>query len=153
MDCLPKQMPQSKFKLVNRMHDIDSIPFYIKKELLDLFNIKIPTNLMDNSIILLSSCYKRNIDVSQQFNVMKAVVEKSKNFNIYIKPHPRDMTDYSSLSDKIIIIDRFFPTELFNFYKKKIFTKAIGMNTTSVFSCNFAIHKEFISLKEIDYEH
>ena len=50
---------------------------------------------------------------------------------IYLKPHPRDKTDYSKM-EGVVVLDRFVPTEAYNFHPNLFFEKAVAIHSSSI---------------------
>lgn len=63
--------------------------------------------------------------------------------SIYIKPHPRDDVDYLSnlkvaSSQKIILLERYIPSEILGFNKETRFKKALAISSTAIEQASFA---------------
>ena len=57
---------------------------------------------------------KDNVTLKEEISIYKFLIEKFKEKNIIIKPHPRDPKNYNKIFPKIKIIDKYFPIELLN---------------------------------------
>jgi len=56
----------------------------------------------------------------------KIIIDYAKDYDVYIKPHPRETTDYKGkIGTNIVEIPRNFPMEILNFYPDIVFEKGI----------------------------
>ena len=53
-------------------------------------------------------------------------------YQLFIKTHPRDTTDYESLLPQAVVLDRFMPSELLDYCFEVRFARAVGLCTASV---------------------
>lgn len=53
-------------------------------------------------------------------------------FDIFIKPHPRDQADYSGLN--VLVVDRYFPIEIWNFALVNDFARAVAVSSSAIFN-------------------
>lgn len=102
--------------------DIDTLWCNLTKDeqnkILQIFNIDLnKVNLKKEYVIILTQPLSEgqyNISLNQEISIYKNMIEKFKDKNIIIKPHPRDLKNYHEIFPNIKIIDRFFPIELLN---------------------------------------
>ncbi len=71
-----------------------------------------------------------------------------KGYQLYVKTHPRDTTDYEQLLPDAVVLDRFMPSELLDYCFEVRFARAVGLCTASVRNLQCADEK--ISL---DYDY
>ncbi len=75
----------------------------------------------------------------------KKIAQYRQEYQIYVKPHPRDGADYSVMFDgQVTVIDRLVPLEILNYKKAVQFDLAVSLNSTSVNGIRFC--KEIRSL-------
>lgn len=77
--------------------------------------------LHENTILVLTQPLtesKKGLSVAQQLSIYKKVIEEYNPYNVVIKPHPRDICDYTSLG--VNVLSPFFPVELLLFNKQSI---------------------------------
>lgn len=86
-----------------------------QKEILNLFNVPLD-NINFNSktaLILTQPLYEDNLaTLEDEFKIYDEFFEKFKDYEIIIKPHPRDKKDYEEIYPNVKVIDRYFPIEL-----------------------------------------
>ena len=86
-----------------------------KNEILNIFNINLNNiNLTNKTVLILTQPLSegRLITLNEELNIYKSTIEKFKDKQIIIKPHPRDYKNYEELFPNINIIDKYFPIEL-----------------------------------------
>ena len=88
-----------------------------KKEILKIFNVNL-SNINFNgktALILTQPLFEDNLaTLEDEFKIYEEFFEKFKDYNIIIKPHPRDEKDYEKIYPNVTIIDKYFPIELLN---------------------------------------
>ena len=68
-----------------------------------------------------------------------------KDYNLYIKTHPRELTDYKAVLDvDFVEIPRDFPLELLNFFKAINFNLGITIFSSALDNLNCVENKIFI---------
>ena len=96
----------------------------------------------NKTLILTEPLYEDNILQSEQEQIdfYKVIAEdfKRKNFNVYIKPHPRDCIDYSLCISDINIINKEFPIEIFNYIEDLSFSIIVSKSSSCMDALNFA---------------
>lgn len=86
-----------------------------KNEILKLFNAEKYKNInLKNSVIILTQPLSEDKIVTEQekIDIYRKIIEKIKNKKIYIKPHPREKTDYKKIISTLKIIEKDIPIEL-----------------------------------------
>jgi len=87
-----------------------------KNNILEIFNIKLEDINFNNEtvLILTQPLAEDNVTLKEELSIYNFLIEKFKDKNIIIKPHPRDPKNYNEIFPKIKIIDKYFPIELLN---------------------------------------
>ena len=80
--------------------------------------------------------------------VTDTVERYCKGYQLYVKTHPRDTTDYEQLLLDAVVLDRFMPSELLDYCFEVRFARAVGLCTALVRNLQCADEK--ISL---DYDY
>lgn len=119
------------------------------KEKLIIYNIFMDgeLNLDSNKnkiLILTQPLYidKMVSSMEEQQNIYTNLInEYISDYEVYIKPHPRDTFDYKKINSKIIILGKNIPIEILNYNNKINFKKAITITSSSIESLNFIDEK------------
>lgn len=77
------------------------------------------------------------------------IKEYGEGFNVYIKPHPIDTVDYQNVFPDCIVLERFFPIEIFNFRCELNIEKIITVYTI-LDDLTFAKQKIRLGIKYLD---
>lgn len=87
----------------------------------------------------------------EKIEIYQEILEKEKNKIIYIKPHPRERTNYLKVFSKydVRILEKDFPLELLSFLEIK-FSKATTLFSTAVFSFKDKYEIEFIGTEKYE---
>lgn len=122
-----------------------------KSDLLSFFNVE-QVNCVDErpSLLLLTQPLSEDgiVDESYKINLYKEILtEYIDDYQIIIKAHPRELTNYSNFLPNAILLSRDSPVELLSFFDFKL-TKAITLFSTSIHSIP-AHEKVFLGL---DYD-
>jgi len=114
---------------------------YVKK-LLNLFNLneKHLNNLRNNknSVLILTQPFSESNFISEEEKIIlyQQIIKKylKKGFSVFLKPHPREKTEYSNFFSKdVFIFRKDFPIEIINFLSDFIkFDIVISVNSTSI---------------------
>lgn len=85
-----------------------------QNKILQIFNIDLNTmNFKSESVIILTQPITGTfVTLDEELTIYKNMIEKFKNENVVIKPHPRDLKNYEEIFPDTEVIDRFFPIEL-----------------------------------------
>ncbi len=82
------------------------------------------------------------VDEEARKRVCLDVIEKyCKGYRVLIKPHPRDMIDYSSLCPDAVVLRGRFPVEVLNFFDGIKIKRAVSIVTTAMNSMDFVEEK------------
>lgn len=80
-------------------------------------------------VILITQPLSEDMFITEDYKIdlyRKVINDFAKDYDIYIKPHPREKTDYKEkLGINIVEIPRNFPLEILNFYPDIVFEKGI----------------------------
>lgn len=116
-----------------------------KKDIFDIFNI--PKTISENGIIILTQPLSEDGFMSEKkkINIYMNVINSNRGRKIYLKPHPREKTDYSLLSKfcSIEILPKSFPIEIFNLTNIR-FDTAISICSGSAYNFNYPINISII---------
>lgn len=80
-----------------------------------------------------------------QIDFCKRVVELFKGHNCFIKPHPRDTTDYSEVVNSKFIIPREIPAEMFTYVDGLHMYAAVTITSTAITTIDFVEKKYSLS--------
>ena len=83
--------------------------------ILNIFNINIDKLNFNGktALILTEPLFKEKLATfEEEQEIYNHFINKFKNYNIIIKPHPRDEKNYNEIYPNVTVIDRFFPIEL-----------------------------------------
>lgn len=126
-----------------------------KREILSIFNIKLEKVIelenLQNKILLITQPLSEDkiLTEKEKIEIYKEIIEKEKEKIIYIKPHPREKTDYKKIFVKynIEIIEKEFPIDLFSFLNVE-FSKVITLFSTAALNFKDKYKVEFIGTKK-----
>ncbi len=129
----PEKLPQAVRKKgvkLNLQNIIDKLSNNRKQELLNIFFQGNTLSLNDNKkLILITQPLSEDNFISEDYKISlynKILNEHASGYEIYLKAHPREETEYKDKLDKEIIeLPRNFPLEILNFYPEIIFDKGI----------------------------
>lgn len=127
-----------------------------KKVILDVFDVKPMKYIKDKQslLILTQPLYQDKFDQDiintedDQLKFYSDIVSKyKKDYEIYIKVHPRDKVDYHSLNADVVFLDKDVPMELYEFVGDYEFD--IGVTHSSTALDYLSCVKEKIFLKDL----
>lgn len=82
------------------------------------------------------------VDVEARKRVCLDVIEKyCKGYRVLIKPHPRDLIDYTALCPDAVVLRGRFPVEVLNFFEGLHIKKAVSIVTTALNNMDFVDEK------------
>lgn len=153
---IPKLI-ENKVEIVNIRDTWEKLSELEQKKILDIFNIKLEKlkelNKLEDKILLITQPLSEDRVITEQekIEIYQEILEQEKNKTIYIKPHPREKTDYLKVFSKydIRILEKDFPLELLSFLEIK-FSKAITLFSTAVFSFKEKYEIEFIGTEKYE---
>jgi hypothetical protein len=104
------------------------------------FSSKFSSNKINDEkkrkVLLLTQPFSEDNCINEELKIKiyNSIIEQYINdYSVYIKPHPREITDYKKvISHNIIEIQRNFPIELFNIIPNLVFDKIISINSSAV---------------------
>lgn len=87
------------------------------RKILEIFNVDIEgVDFNKKTALLLTQPISESILTSmteeEEINIYKEIIEKFKDYQIIIKPHPRDTKDFEKIFPNVKIIDKHFPIEI-----------------------------------------
>ena len=177
LDCLDLHTlfrGQSKYCKSIEVNDVDGIKIPLNKvvevpreelisklsneEKMKIYNIFIKNDNIKNdingeSVIILTQPLLMDKLVKtpeEQIKVYKSIVDKyyNQNYNIVIKPHPRDDVQYNF--ENCFIMEKLIPIEILNFNSNIKFSKAITVFSTAIDGINFVEEKVNLGFDYID---
>lgn len=97
-------------------------------KILKIFNF---TNLENIDVLLITQAFSEDnlMDLNEEMMIYSEIVEKYP--NIIIKPHPREVKDYSKIFPDNTVLDKHFPVELLVLMGIKI-EKTVTISSTAV---------------------
>jgi uncharacterized protein (UPF0248 family) len=150
---LPSQMPMNKVIVEDRGKLIESIPQEDKTKLCKLFLKEEDLEIMFNAkniVVIMTSLYRRGNQIAEeQIRICKKVMELYENKKFFIKPHPRDLTDYKEAFPDAYVLNARFPSELLNYFDEIMFEEAVSVGSTAVNTCKYAMRTKYLSLADI----
>ncbi len=82
------------------------------------------------------------VDVEARKRVCLDVIEKyCKGYRVLIKPHPRDLIDYTQLCPDAVVLRGRFPVEVLNFFEGLSIKRAVSIVTTAMDNMDFVEEK------------
>lgn len=118
-----------------------------KKDIYDVFIDKeVSFNSKGNNILIITQPFfedgiVKNEDTQEK--IYKYIINTyGKGNKIFIKPHPRDNTNYNLLFPNAEIISKNFPLEILNFNSKVKFKTAITVTSTAIDNIKFCQNKK-----------
>lgn len=97
-------------------------------KILKIFNF---SNLENIDVLLITQAFSEDnlMDLNEEMRIYSEIVEKYP--NIIIKPHPREVKDYSKIFPDNTVLDKHFPVELLVLMGIKI-EKTVTISSTAV---------------------
>lgn len=124
-----------------------------KEILADAFIGKISGFDIDNKILIITGPYSEEGIITEEHKVKiftKLIDEYRDNNIVFLKPHPREVTNYIFNENKnVVVLDKNFPIELLDVFIEKPFEKCIAIDSSSVKNLNCALEKISLGL---DYD-
>ena len=142
---------EKKVEIVKIKSLLEKISEKEKIKILNIFNLNLNKieNLINikNKILLITQPLSEDgiITEKEKIEIYKEIIKKNNFDKIYIKPHPREKTDYKKIFSEygVQIIEKNFPLELLNFLQIK-FIKIITIFSTAAFNFKDSCEIEFI---------
>lgn len=135
----PERLPKgirkkSRCLKLNRL--MDSLSDKQKGELFTLFELDLQSvALANNSLLLITQPLSEDDIVSEEYklDLYEKIIASSKFEHVFIKPHPREKSDYSKIADNVIILPNTPPVELFELSKIH-FKQAVTLFSSAIHS-------------------
>lgn len=126
---LPPEVRKKGVKL-DLQSIIESLENSRKQEILNIFSQGNIFSLNNNKkLILITQPLSEDNFVSEDYKISiynKILNEHASDFDVYLKAHPREITDYKGKLDiEVNELPRNFPLEILNFYTEIVFDKGI----------------------------
>ncbi|WP_146779351.1 glycosyltransferase family 52, partial [Vibrio paracholerae] len=112
----------------------------VTKEVLDVFDLKSLDIMEGNGLLLLTQPLSEDgvIDEDSKINIYSALIEQYNlsHLNLFIKPHPREITAYIDFFPNATVLERDIPFELVSdFFSYD--TTVITLFSSSIYNTNF----------------
>lgn len=117
------------------------------------FNTSLDNNnkkaLIITQNIFTEGCVKTE---QEKINIYKDLISKiPKSYHVFIKPHPREKTDYKQHFNNATVFPKTFPTELFLLLEKNTFDLGYTLFSTSLNNLEDCVKsKKFVALDYLD---
>ncbi len=105
-------------------------------------------DLDGNKLLLITQPISEDGYISEPYKIklyQKVLGQYGKDYTVYIKPHPREKTDYTQYIDATIIPAN-FPLELMNYFEELEFEKGITIFSTALNNLDKIKDKVFLGL-------
>lgn len=146
-----------KNKVIKEVRKQDLYNALTQKDKKLIYNVFIDEKIKNNKgskniLILTQPLYIDNLVDSQEIQnqVYLDIINKYPDYNIYIKPHPRDLTDYTKLNKNVKMMPKNMPMEALNFNNDLKFDKAITIQSSSINFLNFVDEKIELGFKTLE---
>lgn len=106
---------KDKVEVINMEKKWNSLSKDKQTEILNLLNVNLKKINFEGktALILTQPFFEDNItSLEDELKIYDEYFDKFKDYNIIIKPHPRDEKDYNEIYPNVNIIDKHFPIEL-----------------------------------------
>lgn len=149
------ELIKDKVEIIDIEKKWNGLPLEKKREILDIFDIKLESlenlkNEKDKVLLITQPLSEDNIlSEEEKINIYNNILRERNIKKVYIKPHPREKTDYSKvLKDiKVVIIEKEFPIEIFMLLNMEL-KKVITLFSTAILSLRDKYDVEFIGTKD-----
>lgn len=149
----PEKAPEdikNKVKKLDLQYLFNSLNERQKNDIFNVFSIP-EINIFENTVILLTQPLSEDgfMSETKKIKIYRNAINNYLGKKIYIKPHPRDKTDYSNIfkSDSFVIFPSTFPIEILNFKNIK-FDTAVTVCSGSVYNFHYPINVDIIGTEE-----
>lgn len=113
---LDNPLIKDKIKIIDIYNLWHNLPKDKQNKILQIFNINMNNlNFKKELVIILTQPLSEaevSISLDEELSIYNNMIEKFKDKNVIIKPHPRDLKNYPEIFPHVEVIDRFFPIEL-----------------------------------------
>lgn len=112
---------KDKVKIINIKESWENLSQEEKHTILNIFNInQTMFNFEKKTLMLLTQPLSEggHMTLDEELNIYKEIFRKFEDYEIIIKPHPRDDKNYKKIFPTSTIIDKGFPIEMLNLLEK-----------------------------------
>lgn len=141
------------FSLGGLMRGLSTISVY---DIMNIFGITddVIDTLRDkkDKVLILTQCFSENNAIAEDVKIKyykDLVNEYSLNRQVFIKPHPREITDYCKLFPNVTVIPKNFPIEILNYIPDLFFETGLTINSSSIENCIFVKNKIYIGYEKL----
>lgn len=149
-------LPQRKISVCRK----DALQAEVTQEQKEkIFSVFLPEFLKeefktDKVLILTQPLYRDGYVESEaiQKKIYEDIIEKelSQGYQVVLKPHPRDKTEYDVAQKDGIVLPKEFPAEILNYGEGICFQKAVAVSSTAVFGLCCVKEKILLGEKVLD---
>ena len=149
-------LKKEKIKIVNRNETIKNLSSQYKPLVLELFDISDDMfyNVNKSVLILTEPFFNDGFfqEEADQIQLYQKLIDSFPlDSKVFIKPHPRDKTNYSKINNAIVLKSN-FPIEILQYIENASFDKAVTFSSTSVNTLTFVKEKIILGKDKIkDY--
>ena len=121
-----------------------------KNEIIDLFigDIAFDEITDEKKMLLITQPLSEDgyIEEGYKIDLYKRIISKfSKGYKVFIKPHPRETTDYNKLTN-LDVLPRSFPLEILNYTGNLRFERGITLFSSAIKNAHFVDEKIFLGI-------
>ena len=149
-------LKKEKIKIVNRNETIKNLSSQYKPLVLELFDISDDMfyNVNKSVLILTEPFFNDGFfqEEADQIQLYQKLIDSFPlDTKVFIKPHPRDKTNYSKINNAIVLKSN-FPIEILQYIENASFDKAVTFSSTAVNTITFVKEKIILGKDKIkDY--
>ena len=146
------EMVKDKVEVIDMGKTWNNLSKNDKNKILEIFNINLEGIDFDNETVLILTeplAEGNFITLKDELEIYKNIIEKFKDKNLIIKPHPRDSKNYEDIFSDIKIIDKYFPIELLNLIGVE---PSVACSMVSTALLNFKKSKIYVYEGELNNE-
>ena len=106
---------KNKVEIINMQKIWQGLSENEKNEILEIFNINLDKIDFNNDFVLILTepfTEEQFTTLEEELSIYNNLIEKFKDKEVILKPHPRDPKNYYEIFPDIKIIDKYFPIEL-----------------------------------------
>lgn len=153
----PEKLPQ-KIKCKSKLLDMEFLTNRLTNQDKDiLINIFLGKHVKfgsEKSVLLLTGPYSEEHIITEKYkmDLYRKILEPfHKDYYIYIKPHPREITNYQNLlSGNLMVLEKNFPIELLNIILDIPFEKCITIDSSALKNLKCVKEKVLLGLEYDD---
>lgn len=108
---------KDKVKVINIKKLWNNLSKTEQEKILEIFNVNIEgIDFNKKTALLLTQplCESTAINITEEeeINIYKEIIDRFRDYQIIIKPHPRDIKDFKKIFPNVKVIDKSFPVEI-----------------------------------------